>query len=114
MFVAPQVPEHERHDIDFFTFPEINPTYGTDSIDAPIDGYMISGKAKNVDGAKAVLKHLAQGSSQNIATKLDPGTQAASSKADTSGYSTLQKRGAELVSKATHLAQFLDRDTRPD
>ncbi|MCA2226840.1 ABC transporter substrate-binding protein [Nonomuraea aurantiaca] len=114
MFVAQQFPENERDDIDFFTFPEINPTYGTDSIDAPIDGYMISGKAKNVDGAKAVLKHLAQGASQNIATKLDPGTLAASSKADTSGYSTLQKRGAELVSKATHLAQFLDRDTRPD
>ncbi|MEU7746873.1 ABC transporter substrate-binding protein [Nonomuraea sp. NPDC049158] len=114
MFVAQQFPENERDDIDFFTFPEINPAYGTDSIDAPIDGYMISGKAKNVDGAKAVLKHLAQGSSQNIATKLDPGTLASSSKADTSGYSTLQKRGAELVSKATHLAQFLDRDTRPD
>ncbi|MFD1535899.1 ABC transporter substrate-binding protein [Nonomuraea guangzhouensis] len=114
MFVAQQFPENERDDIDFFTFPEINPTYGTDSIDAPIDGYMISAKAKNVDGAKALLKHLAQGSSQNIATKLDPGTLASNSKADTSGYSSLQKRGAELVSKATHIAQFLDRDTRPD
>ncbi|MGP3913625.1 ABC transporter substrate-binding protein [Nonomuraea sp. 10N515B] len=114
MFVAQQFPEADRDDLDFFTFPEINPQYGTDSIDAPIDGYMISAKAKNVDGAKALLKHLAQASSQNIATKLDPGTLAASSKADTSGYSALQKRGAELVSKATHIAQFLDRDTRPD
>ncbi|GGO73062.1 ABC transporter substrate-binding protein [Nonomuraea cavernae] len=114
MFVAQQFPESERDDIDFFTFPEINPAYGTDSIDAPIDGYMISAKAKNVEGAKALLKHLAQGASQNIATKLDPGTLAASSKADTSGYSALQKRGAELVSKASHIAQFLDRDTRPD
>ncbi|GAA3145690.1 ABC transporter substrate-binding protein [Nonomuraea salmonea] len=80
----------------------------------PIDGYMISAKAKNVAGAKALIKHFAQASSQNVATKLDPGTLAASSKADTSGYSALQKRGAELVSKATHIAQFLDRDTRPD
>ncbi|MEU7891574.1 ABC transporter substrate-binding protein [Nonomuraea sp. NPDC049152] len=114
MFVAQQFPEAERDDIDFFTFPEINPQFGTDSIDAPIDGYMISAKAKNVDGAKALLKHLAQASSQNAATKLDPGTLASSSKADTSGYSALQKRGAELVSQATHIAQFLDRDTRPD
>ncbi|MBF8193488.1 carbohydrate ABC transporter substrate-binding protein [Nonomuraea sp. K274] len=114
MFVAQQFPEADRDDLDFFTFPEINPAYGTDSIDAPIDGYMISAKAKNVDGAKALLKHFAQASSQNIATELDPGTLAASSKADTSGYSALQKRGAELVSKATHIAQFLDRDTRPD
>ncbi|GAA2815414.1 hypothetical protein GCM10020219_104900 [Nonomuraea dietziae] len=114
MFVAQQFPEAERDDLDFFTFPEINPRFGTDSIDAPIDGYMISAKAKNVDGAKALLKHLAQASSQNAATKLDPGTLASSSKADTSGYSALQKRGAELVSQATHIAQFLDRDTRPD
>ncbi|MEV4064990.1 ABC transporter substrate-binding protein [Nonomuraea dietziae] len=114
MFVAQQFPEAERDDLDFFTFPEINPQFGTDSIDAPIDGYMISAKAKNVDGAKALLKHLAQASSQNAATKLDPGTLASSSKADTSGYSALQKRGAELVSQATHIAQFLDRDTRPD
>ncbi|MEU8322864.1 extracellular solute-binding protein [Nonomuraea sp. NPDC048881] len=114
MFVAQQFPEADRDDLDFFTFPEIDPAHGTDSIDAPIDGYMISAKARNVDGAKALLKHLAKGSSQNEATKLDPGTLASSSKADTSGYSALQKRGAELVSQATHLAQFLDRDTRPD
>ncbi|WP_431893077.1 ABC transporter substrate-binding protein [Nonomuraea sp. bgisy101] len=114
MFVAQQFPEADRDDIDFFTFPEINPQFGTDSIDAPIDGYMISAKAKNVDGAKALLKHFAQATSQNAATKLDPGTLASSSKADTSGYSALQKRGAELVSQATHIAQFLDRDTRPD
>lgn len=114
MFVAQQFPEADLDDLDFFTFPEINPAYGTDSIDAPVDGYMISAKARNVDGAKAVLKHLAQPSSQDVATKLDPGTLAAGSGADTSGYSALQKRGAELVSKATHIAQFLDRDTRPD
>ncbi|PZG17778.1 ABC transporter substrate-binding protein [Nonomuraea aridisoli] len=114
MFVAQQFPEADRDDLDFFTFPEINPAYGTDSIDAPIDGYMISAKARNVEGAKALLKHFAQASSQNVATELDPGTLAASSKADTSGYSALQKRGAELVSQATHIAQFLDRDTRPD
>ncbi|GAA3663424.1 extracellular solute-binding protein [Nonomuraea antimicrobica] len=114
MFVAQQIPEADRDDLDFFTFPEINPAYGTDSIDAPIDGYMISAKARNVAGAKALLKHFAQASAQNVATGLDPGTLAASSKADTSGYSSLQKRGAELVSKATHIAQFLDRDTRPD
>ncbi|MGI5270679.1 ABC transporter substrate-binding protein [Nonomuraea sp. CA-218870] len=114
MFVAQQFPEEDLADLDFFTFPEIDPAHGTDSIDAPIDGYMVSAKAKNVDGAKALVKHLAQASSQNVATELDPGTLAASSKADTSGYSALQKRGAELVSQASHIAQFLDRDTRPD
>ncbi|GIH96480.1 ABC transporter substrate-binding protein [Planobispora siamensis] len=114
MFVAQQFPEDERDDLDFFAFPEINPQFGQDSVEAPIDGYMISAKAKNVEGAKQLLKHFAAASSQNIATGLDPGTLAASSKADTSGYSSLQKRGAELVSQAAHISQFLDRDTRPD
>ncbi|GII01957.1 ABC transporter substrate-binding protein [Planobispora takensis] len=114
MFVAQQFPEDERDDLDFFAFPEINPQFGQDSVEAPVDGYMISAKAKNVDGAKQLLKHFAAASSQNIATGLDPGTLAASSKADTSGYSSLQKRGAELVSQAAHISQFLDRDTRPD
>jgi multiple sugar transport system substrate-binding protein len=114
MFVAQQFPESDLDDLDFFAFPEINPQFGQDSVEAPIDGYMISAKARNVDGAKQLLKHLASAASQNVATKLDPGTLAASSKADTSGYSALQKRGAELVSQATHISQFLDRDTRPD
>jgi multiple sugar transport system substrate-binding protein len=114
MFVAQQFPEQDLDDLDFFTFPEINPQFGTDSIDAPIDGYMISAKARNVDGAKALLTHFASAASQNIGTKLDRGTLAPNSKADTSAYNALQKRGAELVSQATHIAQFLDRDTRPD
>ena len=44
-------PENAK-DIDFFPFPMINPKWGQDSIDAPIDGYMISKKPKNLDGAK--------------------------------------------------------------
>ncbi|MFI0417439.1 ABC transporter substrate-binding protein [Spongiactinospora sp. 9N601] len=114
MFVAQQFPPRELDDLDLFTFPEINPKYGTDAIDAPIDGYMISAKARNVEGAKALLEHLAAASSQNIATELDPGTLACSAKADTRGYTPFQQRGAELVSGARHIAQFLDRDTRPD
>ena len=102
MFVAQQFPESDRDDIDFFTFPEINPQFGTDSIDAPIDGYMVSAKAKNVPGAKALIKHFAAAAAQDVATKLDPGTLASSSKADTSGYSALQKTGAERGSSATH------------
>jgi multiple sugar transport system substrate-binding protein len=38
----------------------------------------------------------------------------ANSNADTSSYNELQKKSAALVSSAKSLAQFLDRDTRPD
>ena len=34
--------------------------------------------------------------------------------ADTSKYSALQKKSAEIINSAKHIAQFLDRDTRPD
>ena len=34
--------------------------------------------------------------------------------ADTSGYDALQNKGAELIASASNIAQFLDRDTRPD
>ena len=39
-------------DLDFFTFPAIDPTIGADAVDAPIDGFMMARSAKNEDGAK--------------------------------------------------------------
>ena len=39
---------------------------------------------------------------------------AANTEADTSDYTALQKKSAELVGEAENIAQFLDRDTRPD
>ncbi|MEK8107315.1 ABC transporter substrate-binding protein [Micromonospora sp. M12] len=43
-----------------------------------------------------------------------PTTLVANGSADVSGYTALQKKAAELVGSATEIAQFLDRDTRPD
>ena len=39
---------------------------------------------------------------------------AANDDADTSVYTPLQKKSAEVVSQQKNIAQFLDRDTRPD
>ena len=36
------------------------------------------------------------------------------SDADTSNYNSLQKKAVELIGSASHISQFLDRDTRPD
>jgi multiple sugar transport system substrate-binding protein len=83
-------------------------------VEAPIDGFMISAKAKNVDGAKRLLKYLASAEAQNLYLKSDPNNVATNNKADTSGYNALQKKAAELVGGAKHISQFLDRDTRPD
>ena len=48
----------DRADLDFFAFPAINPKWGQDSIDAPIDGFLMSKKAKNTAQAKELLKYL--------------------------------------------------------
>src|SRR5436190_20391533 len=39
-------------DLDFIAFPSVSSEHGTDSIDAPIDGFMMASKPKNEAGAK--------------------------------------------------------------
>lgn len=113
MFVGQALPE-DADDLDFFPFPEINPEHGQDSVEAPIDGFMISAKAKNVDGAKELLKHFASAKAQETYLKSDPNNVATNESADTGGYNALQQKAVELVTGADHISQFLDRDTRPD
>jgi multiple sugar transport system substrate-binding protein len=114
LFVAQQFTAAEQSDIDFFTFPAIDSTIGADSLDAPIDGYMMSAKPKNETVAKDLLVYLGSKEAENIAVKVDPGNLYPNSGTDVSGYTALQKKAAELVGSAKSIAQFLDRDTRPD
>jgi multiple sugar transport system substrate-binding protein len=113
MFVGQALPD-DLDDLDFFPFPEINAEYGQDAVEAPIDGFMISAKAKNVDGAKDLLRHFASAKAQQMYLKSDPNNVATNSGADTGGYNALQRKAVELVSGAAQISQFLDRDTRPD
>ncbi|NES31737.1 extracellular solute-binding protein [Micromonospora terminaliae] len=114
LFVAQQFNENEQDDIDFFTFPEIDSTIGAKALDAPIDGYMMARKPKSEANAKKLLEYIGGVDAANVMVKGDPGTLVANSGGDTSGYTALKKKAAELVGSATEIAQFLDRDTRPD
>ncbi|MEH0841931.1 ABC transporter substrate-binding protein [Micromonospora sp. CPCC 205711] len=114
LFVAQQFSAAEQDDLDFFTFPEIDSTIGAKALDAPIDGYMLARKPKSEANAKKLLEYLGSTDAANITVKNDPSTLVANGKADVSGYTALQKKAAELVGSATEIAQFLDRDTRPD
>ncbi|WBB60710.1 ABC transporter substrate-binding protein [Streptomyces sp. WMMC500] len=109
-----QFSEADREDLDFFPFPEISPEHGQDAVEAPIDGFLMSSKVKNEEGAQELLKFLATPAAEDAYLKSDPNNVAVHSGADTSSYSTLQKKAAELVSNAKQISQFLDRDTRPD
>lgn len=114
-FLNEQFPEKERTDIGMFTFPEIDPAFPADCLDAPIDGFCMAPKPKNEVGAKAFMKYLASPdalAAAVAATKLP--FIAANADADTSSYTALQKESAQLVSQQKNIAQFLDRDTRPD
>ena len=93
----------------------INPKWGQDSIDAPIDGYMISKKPKNKDGrqgARRVPRHC-PGDRHLPQDQLgQPRRQQAAR--TRRGTSPLQKKAAKLIARAKNIAQYMDRDTRPD
>ena len=113
-FVGQQFKGAAYNDLDFFAFPEINPKWGRDSVEAPIDGFMMSKKPSNSDGAKALLAYLATGPAQNAYLGADPNNIAASKTASAAKYNSLQKKSIALIAGSKHISQFLDRDTRPD
>ena len=114
-FVAQQFKQGaEQDDLDFFTFPEVDSAIGTDAIEAPIDGYMMSKRPRNEAGAKKLLGFIGTGPAQDTLVKADPSVIATSDQANTSSYTALQKKSVEFVKSAKSIAQFMDRDTRPD
>ncbi|MFJ8360754.1 ABC transporter substrate-binding protein [Streptomyces sp. NPDC093984] len=114
-FVAQQFTNKaDVDDLDFFAFPEINSAYGQDTVEAPTDGFMLSKSPKNHAGAVKLLEYLGTPEAEAIYLKSDPSVVAASSKADTSSYTALQKKAYTMISGAKNLTQFMDRDSRPD
>ncbi|MFC8501942.1 ABC transporter substrate-binding protein [Pedococcus sp. NPDC057267] len=114
-FVAQQFTKGaEQDDLDFFNFPEVDSTIGADAIEAPIDGYMMAKRPKNEAGAKKLLAYLGSADAQNLAVKADPSVIATTDQADQGSYTALQKKSVEFVKQAKSIAQFMDRDTRPD
>jgi multiple sugar transport system substrate-binding protein len=115
-FAAEQFPPEEQADLDFFPFPALGTEFDAESgIDAPIDGFMLSKAPKNIEAAKKFLRCMSTGEAQIIYLSANPAAGvAAANDADTSGYTELQKKSAEIIASSGRIAQFLDRDTRPD
>jgi multiple sugar transport system substrate-binding protein len=101
-------------DLDFFAFPQMNPAYGQDTVEAPTDGFMVSKSPKNHAGVVKLMEFLGTPQAEAIYLKADNSVVAASSKADTSSYTALQKKAYTMISGAKSLTQFMDRDSRPD
>jgi multiple sugar transport system substrate-binding protein len=114
-FVGIQFTDPADHaDLDFFAYPQINPKWGQDSLDAPIDGFLMARHPKNASGAKALLTFLGSATAANTYLKTDPNDVGTNLHTSTAHYSVLQKKAAKLISQAKHIAQYMDRDTRPD
>ncbi|HEY0497487.1 MAG TPA: ABC transporter substrate-binding protein [Kutzneria sp.] len=100
-------------DLDFFAFPEINSQYGTDAVEAPMDGFLLSKSPKNPDGAKKLLEYLGSAEAENTYLSIDQSNLAVNEKADTSKYGPLQQKAVKFVADAKQLSQFGDRDSDP-
>jgi multiple sugar transport system substrate-binding protein len=111
--IGAQLTGDQYDDLDFFAFPEINPDYGQGSVEAPIDGFMMSKKGKDDAIATKFLEFLGTGKAQQIYLGVNKADIATAKDADTSKYSDLQKKAASFISSAKDLSQFLDRDSLP-
>jgi len=113
-FVAQQFTGADLDDLDFFAYPAIDPANAQDSIDAPIDGFMMSKKVKNKAAATALLEYIGTAEAEALYGKTDPSDVAAATNADTSNYNAIQKKSVQIIGASKNIAQFLDRDTNPD
>ncbi len=112
-FLVDAIPDVD--DLDFFTFPTLVDSIGSDALDAPIDGFCVSAAADNVDNAKEMVGYFGTAEAQDAANEAaDAPMIAANDQASTESYSDLQKKSVEVVGAASNIAQFLDRDTRAD
>jgi multiple sugar transport system substrate-binding protein len=75
---------------------------------------MMAASPKNPEGAKALLKCLSTGAAQNAFLAVSPNNVGAANDVDTSTYTPFQQKAAEIIAASGAIAQFLDRDTRPD
>jgi len=113
--VGPQLAKANLPDLDFFAFPQITPENPTDSaIDAPIDGFLMSKKVKNKAGGAALLEYLGSAAAEQAFLKPNPSDIGTATNYNQSTYTPLQKSSVQIIKSTKNIAQFLDRDTRPD
>jgi multiple sugar transport system substrate-binding protein len=112
--------EADYADLSIIPFPEINPEFGRDTVDAPIDGFCVAANGANNAGGVDFMKFA--GDMEGVQAMLDakdadgksiPMTSANKGQ-DTSTYDPFQKEQLAVMAEAKYITQFLDRDTRPD
>jgi multiple sugar transport system substrate-binding protein len=100
--------------LDFFVFPAINPSYGTDYMDAPTDGFMLPKKGKNPGSAKKLLEYIGTADAEASFLKTDHWDVGLANGLVAPTYNDIQKKSVVEIGKCKNVAQFMDRDTVPD
>jgi multiple sugar transport system substrate-binding protein len=106
-------------DLDFFTFPFMGNEFDSEkALDAPVDIWMMPAKSPtltaDLDNARAFLEFWARGSTQLLMYGADSGYIPTASDVDMSQLDVLSRKAVSIVGQAQRIAQFMDRDTRPD
>ncbi len=99
-------------DIDFFPFPEIA-MEGRDAVEAPIDGLLLTKKGGENQSARDFMAYLGTPEAQDVYQSVDTANIAAAKGVDTSKYSPLTQKMADVIANAKSISQFFDRDALP-
>ena len=112
-FTSGLYPKADYPDLALIPFPIIDPANGTDSIDAPIDGVLASTSASsNMPATNALLEFIGGTDYSGIIQAISP-TLFANKYATVPGDPFVQSQ-VKLVQSTKHVAQYFDRDSRPD
>ncbi|GAA2357268.1 ABC transporter substrate-binding protein [Dactylosporangium salmoneum] len=101
-------------DLDFFVFPAVNPTYGTDYMDAPTDGFILPKKGKNAASAKKILQYIGTADAESKFLETDHWDVGLANGLVAPTYNDIQKKSVAEIAKCKNVSQFMDRDTVPD
>ena len=106
--------QEDYDDLWIVPFPEINPEFGRDSIDAPTDGVCASVNSSNPEGGAAFAEWCGSEAGMLAAQAAGDTNLYANTRLDTSGYDAFNRQKLAVIAEAKNVMNFLDRDCRND
>ena len=106
--------DEDYNDLWIVPFPEINPEFKRDSIDAPLDGICVSANGANPEGGAALAEFW--GSEEGMLAAQGAGDTSlyVNTRMDTSSYDAFNTQKLAVLAEASNIMFFLDRDCRND
>jgi multiple sugar transport system substrate-binding protein len=106
--------QEDYDDLWIVPFPEINPAFGRDSIDAPVDGLCVASNSSNPEGGAAFAQWCGSEEGMLAAQAAGDTNLYANTNLDTSDYDAFNKQKLAVIGEAKNVMNFLDRDCRND